>query len=188
MRFFKLTGFLFLFVSFFGEAFSYCEDIEFDNEVSCGKKVFVARNSDDLESYRQNYGLELGQYKHLRVAFDVESSEDIQIVSPCRIFVDADVDMDSDEGVFCINGNKGVSTGHNFMARFPVEHGSFEIISDEGRVKISGNAVFSGEKYPRVNIQAKDFRLTRNSSLEVMNGDLNITPECHPSERETAHQ
>ena len=165
------------------EAFASCsDDKNYDEEIECSNKTFTANNSEQLSSYRDDFGLEDGEYKNLKITFDIQSASDLELVSPCRITIKENVNLDMNSGAFCIDGRQGVHIGSNVSMSItgtpgpidnnnPMISNSFEIQA-EGEVIFSDGVDFIGDEDFIIN--AEHFRLRPKASFRVPDGNLTI--------------
>ena len=176
MRMFKKKSFkliiIFLFVLQGYETFASCDRMRsYDEEITCSKDVFIARNIDQLNDYSTHFGLQNGQYGNLRITFNIRSSGDIDIISPCQVMVRENVSIGLLANNICLDGLTGVQISSNFSSS---AIGTFEVLSEKGDIILGRNTILTGGGNNNFIFKAKDFQLKAKSVLQVLKGNLII--------------
>ena len=163
---------IFLFTLQGYETFASCDRMRsYDEEITCSKDVFIARNIDQLNDYSTHFGLQNGQYGNLRITFNILSSGDIDIISPCQITVRENVSIGLLANNICLDGLMGVQISSNFSSS---AIGTFEVLSEKGDIILGRNATLTGGGNNNFIFKAKDFQLKAKSVLQVLKGNLII--------------
>lgn len=88
-----------------------CESKDDYDSNSC-LGTFVATSMEDLYRYSENFGLQNGSHKDLKIAFNLTAESSVRIHSPCRIFVEKNRTLKATN--LCLDAKEGVIQTENF--------------------------------------------------------------------------
>lgn len=113
--------------------------IQSDYAYSCSSETFVADDDAELSAYLVDYGLESGQYKKLKINYNVNQTN-VEIHSPCKITFAQNIQLTGES--VCIDGREGVVDGGNF----DVEADLVAFLSEQGDVNTGQGSEISSEQ------------------------------------------
>ena len=108
-------------------------------DISCSGREFYADTPEDLASYSQNYALEEGKYKPLRIRFAL-TGEAAQLSSPCKISFKSGLTHTADN--ICIDGRRGVVIGGRSIFK---SSGNITVVASKGDVDVRGSSFLEAQ-------------------------------------------
>ena len=110
-----------------------------DPEIKCSGMEFYADSMEDVIAYGEDYGLEDGKYKPLRIRFPL-TGERAEVRSPCRITFKNKLTHTAAN--VCIDGRGNIVLGGNSIFK---STGDIVVIASEGGVMARKGSVFQAQ-------------------------------------------
>ena len=127
---------------------------DYDPDIKCSGVEFYADSMEDVITYGQDYGLEDGKYKPLRIRFPL-TGERAEVRSPCKITFKNRITHTAAN--VCIDGQKGVVIGGNSIFKAT---GTVTVLSTKGSIEARNSTV----------LQAQNLEMTSFGQLILAKG------------------